>query len=88
MWWRPFVARASSTEVLVCDASLVVEQALDRAGDPPTALGEDELVAPPLLWSEVPSVLHELAYRSEITKQLGPTAPGGPRTPLRLRRGS
>jgi len=42
---------------------------LDRVGEQAvTALGE--LIAPPLLWSEVPSVLHELAFRSEISQEL------------------
>lgn len=34
-------------------------------------LGGEELVAPPLLWSEVPSVLHELVFREEISQTLG-----------------
>jgi hypothetical protein len=54
--------------VVVCDASLAVELSLDRIGAGSTvALGEHDLVAPPLLWSEVPSVLHELAFRGEIS---------------------
>lgn len=58
--------------MLVCDASLAVELALDRMGEEARAvLGDNELVAPPLLWSEVPSVLHELAFRSEISGALG-----------------
>lgn len=61
--------------MLVCDASLAVELSLDRIGEHAvTALGE--LVAPPLLWSEVPSVLHELAFRGEISpQQLAEQAP-------------
>jgi hypothetical protein len=52
--------------VLVCDASLAIELSLDRVGEQAvSALGE--LIAPPLLWSEVPSVLHELAFRGEIS---------------------
>jgi predicted nucleic acid-binding protein len=31
-------------------------------------------VAPPLLWSEVPSVLHELAFRREISTALADAA--------------
>lgn len=61
--------------MLACDASLVVELALDRIGeDAHVALGEAELVAPPLLWSEVPSVLHEMAFRNEISETLGERA--------------
>jgi predicted nucleic acid-binding protein len=59
--------------VLVCDASLAVEVSLDRIGEQAvTALGE--LIAPPLLWSEVPSVLHELAFRGEISQELAEQA--------------
>jgi len=59
--------------VLVCDASLAVEVSLDRIGEQAvTALGE--LIAPPLLWSEVPSVLHELAFRGEISQELAEMA--------------
>jgi hypothetical protein len=61
--------------VLVCDASLVVELCLDSiGGEFRAALGQSELVAPPLLWSEVPSVLHELAFRSEISTVLSERA--------------
>lgn len=57
--------------MLVCDASLAVELSLDRIGARAAlALGEHDLVAPPLLWSEVPSVLHELAFRGEISEAL------------------
>lgn len=61
--------------MVVCDASLAVELSLDRIGAGSTvALGEHDLVAPPLLWSEVPSVLHELAFRGEISKTLAEQA--------------
>jgi len=57
--------------VLACDASLVVELCLDRIGEQADeALGEEELVAPPLLWSEVPSVLSEMAFRGTISRGL------------------
>ena len=59
--------------MLVCDGSLAVELSLDRVGEQAvTALGE--LVAPPLLWSEVPSVLHELTFREEISQKLAEQA--------------
>jgi hypothetical protein len=32
------------------------------------------LIAPPLLWSEVPSVLHEIAFRGEISNALAELA--------------
>lgn len=61
--------------MLACDASLVVELSLDRIGeDAAAALGDEELVAPPLLWSEVPSVLHEMAFRGDISRALGEQA--------------
>jgi predicted nucleic acid-binding protein len=37
-------------------------------------LDKDELVAPPLLWSEVPSVLHDLRFRGEISDELAEKA--------------
>ena len=55
--------------MLVCDASLAIEVPLDRIGEQAvSALGE--LVAPPLLWSEIPSALHEMAFRGEISNEL------------------
>ncbi len=58
--------------MLVCDASLAVELSLDRIGERAVgALGDPELIGPPLLWSEVPSVRHELAFRGEISHELG-----------------
>jgi len=50
--------------MLVIDASVVV-----RALDSPGGFGElpdDELVAPPLLWSEARSVLHEGKWRRAL----------------------
>jgi predicted nucleic acid-binding protein len=61
--------------VLACDASLVIELSLDTVGeDARAALGDQELVAPPLLWSEAPSVLHEMSFRGEISRALGERA--------------
>jgi predicted nucleic acid-binding protein len=58
--------------MLVIDASLAVELSLDRAGERASkALDNDgELIAPPLLWSEAPSVLHEMAFRGDISNAL------------------
>lgn len=57
--------------MLVLDASVAVDLCVARVGDAShAALGDDELVAPPLLWSEVPSVLHELRSRGEISEDL------------------
>jgi predicted nucleic acid-binding protein len=62
--------------VLAIDASLAVELALDRAGERASAdlSRGGELIAPPLLWREVPSALHELAFRDEISNALAELA--------------
>lgn len=49
---------------LVIDASVVVEACIGAAAFQP--LDGHELVAPPLLWSEASSVLHEMSWRGEI----------------------
>ena len=51
--------------MLVVDASVAVHAA--AAGVPPFA-GED-LVAPPLMWAEARSVLHEAAWRGEVASE-------------------
>lgn len=62
--------------MLVIDGSLAVELSLDRIGEHANkALDDDEdLIAPPLLWSEVPSALHEMAFRNEISDALAELA--------------
>jgi predicted nucleic acid-binding protein len=55
---------------------LVVELSLDRIGE---QAGADldrggQLIAPPLLWSEVPSALHEMVFRGEISNALAELA--------------
>jgi hypothetical protein len=61
--------------VLVADAALAVELSLDRLGEQAnSALGSEQLVAPCLLWSEVPSVLNEMAFRGEISRDLATQA--------------
>ncbi len=52
--------------MLVVDASVVVDAALGAKGF--SALGAEELVAPRLLWSEVPSALCELAWRGVVPR--------------------
>lgn len=54
--------------MLVVDASFVIQAALSKAGFDPLQ-GED-LLAPRLLWSEVPSVLHEMKWRSRASSDL------------------
>jgi predicted nucleic acid-binding protein len=62
--------------MLVVDASLAVELSLDRAGEQASAAldNDGELIAPPLLWSEMPSVLHEMAFRGDISNALAEMA--------------
>lgn len=58
--------------MLVVDASLVVELSIDRVGEEASAAlsNDGQLVAPALLWSEVPSVLHSMAFGGEISFDL------------------
>jgi len=52
--------------VLVLDASVAFAAcaATDGFGE----LGTESLVAPPLLWSEARSAIHELAWRGQVTQ--------------------
>jgi hypothetical protein len=75
--------------VLVIDASAAVRASLPSDGF--DLLDGEELVAPALLWSEVPSVLHEMAWRGTVSRGLGRealerflTAPIGTRRHARL----
>jgi predicted nucleic acid-binding protein len=52
--------------VLVVDASLLVEWCGSSGEDQLGALLADELRAPPLIWSEARSALHQLAWRGEL----------------------
>jgi predicted nucleic acid-binding protein len=70
--------------VLVLDASV----AITASGSPDgfDVLG-DELVAPPLLWSEVRSVLHEAAWRGDVSgEQAGRSLEAFERSRVRERR--
>ena len=58
--------------VLVIDASAAVQASLPSDGF--AFLDQEELVAPALLWSEVPSVLHEMARRGTVSRDLGRAA--------------
>jgi predicted nucleic acid-binding protein len=63
--------------VLVVDASLVVEVLLERLGvQALTTLGDEQLVAPWLLWSEVPAALSAMVFRRDISSELGEAAIG------------
>jgi predicted nucleic acid-binding protein len=61
--------------VLVVDANVVVEVTLERFGVTALdALGDEQLVAPWLLWSEVPAALSAMVFRAEISRELGESA--------------
>lgn len=53
--------------MLVLDASVAV--AASYGADGFEEFGDERLVAPPLLWSEARSALHELLWRREITPE-------------------
>jgi predicted nucleic acid-binding protein len=52
----------------VIDASALVQACLAAAGV--GLLQEEDLVGPPLLWSEATSVIHELRWRREVSDDL------------------
>ncbi len=54
--------------MLVVDASLVVNAVLIGSGL--RELGDDELVAPPLLWPETRSSLHQIAWRGDLPRKV------------------
>ena len=58
--------------MLAIDASAVITACLSEVGLKP--LARQELVAPHLMWSEASSVLHELRWRKEITRELAAVA--------------
>jgi predicted nucleic acid-binding protein len=58
--------------LLVIDASVAVEAALSRSGY--SELGGEALLAPALLWHEVPSALHELQWRGGLTNDVATRA--------------
>ncbi len=58
--------------MLVLDASLVVGAAAGEEGD--QDLADHDLVAPPLLWPEVRSVLHVLKWRGDLSAAVADAA--------------
>ena len=58
--------------MLVVDAAAAITACLSEAGLAGHA--DRQLVAPPLLWSEATSVLHQLRWRKEISGQLAEIA--------------
>jgi predicted nucleic acid-binding protein len=65
-------AIAEEPLTLVVDASVAVAAVLTAAAFTP--LGEEQLVAPALMWSEARSTLHELLWRGEISAEDARTA--------------
>lgn len=58
--------------MLVVDASFAVRACLGGRGF--AGLRGERLVAPPLMWAEARSALHEAVYRGELSAQHGSTA--------------
>ncbi len=54
--------------MLAVDATVVITACLSESGL--KLLATEELVAPHLMWSEASSVLHELRWRKEISREL------------------
>lgn len=55
--------------MLVLDSSVVVVSCAVEDGF--TQFGDEELVAPTLMWSEAASAIHEAVFRKEIPPELG-----------------
>jgi hypothetical protein len=61
--------------VLVVDANVVVEVTLERFGAQALdTLGDEQRVAPWLLWSDVPAALSAMIFRAEVSRELGEAA--------------
>jgi predicted nucleic acid-binding protein len=58
--------------VLVVDGSAAVQASLAASGF--DLFGDEDLVAPALMWSEASSVIHELRWRREISEPLAAAA--------------
>ncbi len=75
--------------MLVVDATVALSASGSEDGF--AELGDEDLVAPPLMWSEARSVLHELTWRREVeaedaeaTRARLEDCPGARRHPRRL----
>lgn len=63
--------------LLVIDATVIVEVTLERLGvEALDTLGDEQLIAPWLLWSETPAALSAMVFRAEISRELGQAALG------------
>jgi predicted nucleic acid-binding protein len=70
--------------LLVVDASAGVSACFNSRGF--DVLGDEDLVAPPLMWSEARSVLHEMRWRRAVTAQDAEEARSRlERTPVKVR---
>ena len=58
--------------MLVVDASVVINACLGADGF--AGFPDEELVAPPILWSEASSVFHQMQWRSDISTELAALA--------------
>jgi predicted nucleic acid-binding protein len=62
-------AVSRSTLMLVIDATVAFDAA--QSPDGFSVFGSEDLVAPPLMWSEARSSLHEAIWRREMSTELG-----------------
>jgi predicted nucleic acid-binding protein len=67
LWQRCAILEPGADALLVIDASALVQACLSEADL--EGLGGHDLIAPPLLWSEATSVLHELEWRRDLSRQ-------------------
>ncbi len=72
MSWRSSGSPALATDRLVVDASVVVRVCLSESQF--EAFEGRSLLAPPLLWSEVPSSIHKALWRKAIPRRLADLA--------------
>lgn len=71
--------------MVVIDASAIVQACLSKVDL--KQLASQELIAPPLLWSEATSVIHELKWRHQVSSSLAARAFDKlQEAPVRLRR--
>lgn len=71
--------------MIVTDASTIVQACLSKVDL--KALASHDLIAPPLLWSEATSVIHELKWRRQVSASLAAVAFDKlQEAPVRLRR--
>src|SRR6266542_5853554 len=72
--YHPPLAPRSLGQVLVIDSSVVLPACIVVDGF--AIFRDEELLAPPLLWSEVRSALHEAQWRGDIDRDLARASSG------------